>query len=197
MKALLRILIAAAFGVLILGQLNAVEADATVDSYIVGCESVVFTGSSTAPYIYVYVYAWDTSTEYVVPFAVSGDFEVEVQYDKQADYASMYFMVYGSTEGASQYGTWDGGSWLEIYEISCQPNPVGPGVPSGYVLRNIVCDTPVYNSPGGVPVGDGRVLAGQTFYVDPTPVAALDGSSWTRIFVSSRVNPYIPTGCVN
>ncbi len=197
MKLLLRILIAAAFGILILGQLNTVEADADVDSYVIGCESSVFTGSSTAPYIYVYMYAWDTSTEYVAVFPVSGDFEVEVLYDEQVDHASMYVMIYGSTEGATQYGTWDNGTYFEIYEINCQPNPEGPGVPSGYVLRGIVCDTPVYNSPGGSPVGDGRVLAGQTFYVDPTPVTALDGTSWTRIFVSSRINPYIPTACVN
>ncbi len=197
MKHLLRILLAAAFGILLVGQIHTVEADAVVDSQFIGCEYAQFSGSSTSPYIYVYIFNWDTAIEYVAVFPVSGDFEIEVSYEQQADYASMYFQVYGSSEGASEYGSWDNGAYFEIWEVNCQPEPAGPGIPSGYVLRNIVCTTPVYNVPAGIPVGDGRVLAGQTFYASPTPVEAPDGSSWTRIFVSSYINPYIPTGCIN
>lgn len=73
----------------------------------------------------------------------------------------------------------------------------GPGLPSAFVHRRIDCDTPVYNLPGGQPVGNGRIINGQTWFVNPQPVEAPDGSSWTEIFVSSRPNPYIPTACVN
>jgi hypothetical protein len=63
-------------------------------------------------------------------------------------------------------------------------------------MHTIACTTPVYSEPAGVPVGNDHVLAGQTWYVDPTPVEGADGQLWTEVFVGSAINPWIPTECV-
>lgn len=72
----------------------------------------------------------------------------------------------------------------------------GPGVPDGFVLRTIVCTIPVYTQPGGVPVGSDKLLAGQTWYVDPVSVKGPDGKNWTEVFVSGDEDVFIPTVCV-
>lgn len=74
---------------------------------------------------------------------------------------------------------------------------VGPGIPSGFVLRAIACNTAVFDRPGGQAVGSNRILAGQTWYVNPKPSDPdADGRRWTEIFVSSFVNGYVPAECV-
>jgi hypothetical protein len=70
-----------------------------------------------------------------------------------------------------------------------------PSLPAGFVLHTISCNTPVFDSPGGVPVGDNAIKAGQTWYVNPQPITA-NGKSWTEIYVSGFQNGYIPTTCV-
>jgi hypothetical protein len=73
----------------------------------------------------------------------------------------------------------------------------GPGIPAGFELHTISCDVAVFVEPGGSPVASGEAIrAGQTWYVNPKPVTGADGQSWTEIFVSSRINPFIPTKCV-
>lgn len=72
----------------------------------------------------------------------------------------------------------------------------GAGIPAGFVMHHIACTTPVYTEPAGVPVGNDRVLEGQTWFVDPEPVTGTDGQQWTEIFVGSFINPWIPTACV-
>ena len=71
-----------------------------------------------------------------------------------------------------------------------------PGIPDGFVLSTIICDVPVYDTPAGSPVGDGHITAGQTWFVNPTPVEGDDGKQWTEIYVSGFYNPFIPTSCV-
>lgn len=71
-----------------------------------------------------------------------------------------------------------------------------PGIPDGFVFATIICDTPVYNTQSGQPVGDAAITAGQTWYVNPEPVDGDDGQQWTEIYVSSTTNPFIPTVCV-
>jgi len=75
-------------------------------------------------------------------------------------------------------------------------NNTGPAVPAGFVLKTITCTTPVYSTPGGAPVGENKVLMGQTWYVNPTPVKDSAGNWWTELFASGYNNPYIPTSCV-
>ena len=72
----------------------------------------------------------------------------------------------------------------------------GPSVPSGYVQRTITCDTAVFDVPGGSAVGDNRIKAGQTWFVNPTPKEDASGRSWTQVYVSGYTNPWIWTSCV-
>jgi archaellum component FlaF (FlaF/FlaG flagellin family) len=69
-------------------------------------------------------------------------------------------------------------------------------IPAGFVLHSISCNTPVYDEPAGQPVGANAVTAGQTWYVNPTPVTGGDGGSWSEIFVAGWNNGFIPTSCV-
>ncbi|MBI5959558.1 MAG: hypothetical protein HY866_12530 [Chloroflexi bacterium] len=73
----------------------------------------------------------------------------------------------------------------------------GPGVPNGFVLRMIICNTPVFDSPGGTAVGNNQITAGQTWFVNPTSANDTGGESWSEVFVGSSTNPYIPAECVN
>ncbi|MBK8031446.1 MAG: hypothetical protein IPK17_18540 [Chloroflexi bacterium] len=75
-------------------------------------------------------------------------------------------------------------------------NPPGPAIPEGFVLRTIICETPVYNMVDGQAVAGSVILAGQTWYVDPTPVAGSDGELWTEIFTAGWVNGFISTDCI-
>ena len=68
--------------------------------------------------------------------------------------------------------------------------------PAGFVLRSIACDTAVYDAPAGQPVGSDSISAGQTWFVNPTPVTGPDGQSWTEVFVAGPINVYIPTSCI-
>jgi hypothetical protein len=73
----------------------------------------------------------------------------------------------------------------------------GAPIPTGFVLRMIICNTPVYDTAGGSPLLTGEaVTAGQTWYVNPTPVVGASGQLWTEIFVAGFSNPWIPTACV-
>lgn len=74
-------------------------------------------------------------------------------------------------------------------------NPGRP-IPDGFVLVWLSCSTAVFDAPGGQPVGDDAVWAGQSWYVNPTPVKDASGKSWTEIFVSGTTNAYIPTSCI-
>lgn len=89
------------------------------------------------------------------------------------------------------------GDTFEVTAVAAAaPAFSGPPIPAGFVLRQITCDVAVFDTPGGQPVGSNAVKAGQSFYVNPTPVTGPSGESWTEIFVSSTTNPFIPTRCV-
>ncbi|HEX3052777.1 MAG TPA: hypothetical protein VHP83_19115 [Aggregatilineaceae bacterium] len=72
----------------------------------------------------------------------------------------------------------------------------GAPIPAGFQLHTITCDTPVYDSPAGSPVGENRIRAGQTWYVNTTAKTAGDGSSWSEVFVAGYKNGYVPSSCV-
>ncbi len=72
----------------------------------------------------------------------------------------------------------------------------GVPTPPDFVLRTVLCDTAVYDTPGGAPVGDNAVTTGQTWFASTTPEMAPDGSAWVAIFVSGEKSPYIPAQCV-
>lgn len=71
-----------------------------------------------------------------------------------------------------------------------------PDIPAAYVLRVIICDIPVFESPAGVVIPGANVFAGQTFYADPFDTIAADGSHWTQFFDGAFAYPFIPSVCV-
>ena len=77
-----------------------------------------------------------------------------------------------------------------------QSSIYGPKAPTGFELRSLSCSSAVLDAPGGKQVGDNAVLAGQSWYVNPTPKAGPDGENYTEIFVGGRRNGYIPTVCI-
>jgi hypothetical protein len=72
----------------------------------------------------------------------------------------------------------------------------GYPIPSGFVLRTITCDTAVYDVAGGTPVSGAAITAGQTWFVNPTPVTAA-GRAWTEVFLAGPHNAFIPASCVS
>jgi nucleoid-associated protein YgaU len=73
----------------------------------------------------------------------------------------------------------------------------GPGIPAGFVLRTITCNTAIFDRPAGQAVGSNRVTSGQTWYINSKPSDPdANGRRWTEIFVSGFLNGYIPAECV-
>jgi hypothetical protein len=72
----------------------------------------------------------------------------------------------------------------------------GPQVPEDFELRSLSGSSAVLDAPGGKQVGDNAVYAGQSWYVNPEPVAGPDGKNYTEIFVGGYTTGYIPTECV-
>jgi hypothetical protein len=97
---------------------------------------------------------------------------------------------------AAQYGieviATDGGNEVSTLCGVMESAPI----PAGFVLHWLTCNTPVYNTPAGSQVGQSAVTTGQTWYINPKPVSAGDGSSWTEIFVAGLLNGYVPTSCI-
>ena len=72
----------------------------------------------------------------------------------------------------------------------------GKPVPRGFVQTTLVCSTAVFDRPGGEPVGKNAVHAGQSWFLNPSPVEGPDGARWTEVFVAGPHTVYIPTACV-
>ncbi len=73
----------------------------------------------------------------------------------------------------------------------------GPAIPEGFVLKRIICDVAVYDTPSGSPVGANKLTIGQTWFVNPIPIEAANGELWSEVFVSGYINGFVPTRCVN
>lgn len=177
------------------GQMLPIEAAATATNTYLGCDAFRASGTTNAPYVMLSMWNLIDNIVWYDVFPMSGatSFDLEITYPMQDTNELIIFTVSGMT-GPNQ--TDFDGEPATVILSTCTLPEAAPVLPSDYVLRTMLCTVPVYSLPGGTPVGDGRVLAGQTFFVSPTPVDASDGTSWTRIFVSSYINPYIPTQCV-
>jgi hypothetical protein len=71
---------------------------------------------------------------------------------------------------------------------------VGPGIPAGFVLRTIFCDTPLYVEPNGDPVpGGAAVKVGQTWFV--APEADEETPDWIEGFFGGKNNAWLPANC--
>jgi hypothetical protein len=182
-------------------QVLPVGAFATVTSFFPGCDRFTISVNTNQPYFTIQVYNFaGSSMAYFQTLPSPGtSFDITVFFPEVPEGTPLTYYVWGSPD--SSLGSWDAEAYFNETEeeTPCikyvDPAP-GIGIPAGFALRTITCDVPVYNTPGGSPVGDGRIRAGQTWYVNPTPVDAADGESWTEIFVSSRTHPFIPTRCV-
>ncbi len=72
----------------------------------------------------------------------------------------------------------------------------GPTIPTGFLLRTIICNTSVYNQAGGNPVSSGeKITSGQTWFVSGTPVI-VGKASWTEVFVGGYTDGFIRTSCI-
>jgi hypothetical protein len=89
------------------------------------------------------------------------------------------------------------------HQFGCTPAPSdaptaksaapGPGIPYGFILRTITCDTPLYTTPNGSPVpGGAAVTTGQTWFVaseEATP-------GWVEGFFGGKNNAWLPAACI-
>lgn len=91
------------------------------------------------------------------------------------------------------------GVWQVSYVCSTgAAQPTATPTPTGaWAMRLIVCDTPVYDAPGGRPVGDNRLRNGQTWFVNPVPSRDAAGGLWTAVNVSGSSLVYVPSYCVS
>jgi len=72
-------------------------------------------------------------------------------------------------------------------------------IPGNFVQRTITCTVALYFETSlGSPIPNTKIIQGQRWYVNPTPVKGIDGKSWTVIFPggNSGLNAFIPTSCV-
>lgn len=181
------------------------SADAFVSSWSATCSSLRATGTTDAPYVTLYAYNLSDNVEYSAVYPVTGgSFDFTLPYTEAAEGSQFEFQVWGSLATYKDFTDplyWDNGAFFNIYGVPCSngnagPDAPAPNVPAGFVMATITGNTPVYNLPGGTPVGSDGVTAGQTWYVNPVPVIADDGSSWTEIYVAGFQNPFIPTAFV-
>ncbi len=195
MKSVIKVALVVVLVFIVFGQMLPTQAFATASSTYLGCDVFRASGTTDAPYVMLSMYNLITNVSWYEIFPTGGatNYELEITYPLQPSTNLIFFTVSGMT--ANDPFAYDLEPAVLILNTCTMPAPA-PVLPSDYVLRTMLCTVPVYNVPAGNPVGDGRVLAGQTFFVSPTPVDAPDGTSWTRIFVSSYINPYIPTQCV-
>jgi hypothetical protein len=181
-----------------------ISAQATVTEVVQTCNSFTATGTTDQPYIVVEVWSWineaaNTYVDYIyvsVPVNPDGSFTFSSGFDAQPPNTVIYYWLWGSP--TNNVSGWDGKAWYDSGAVPCVPAAEGPSIPAGFVLRTITCDVPVYNTAAGSPVAGGAAIkAGQTWYVNPTPVDGDDGRQWTELFAGGYSNGFIPTACVN
>lgn len=185
---------------------SSVDASATVTYSQLTCSSFFVSGTSTAPFVAVFVFNVNSGVDLinldggavyndkaVYPVAPDGTFAVGLSFPEQPAGSSLYVDVWGNNLGYAY--AWDNEAYYS-YEAACDRYVGGPPIPAGFKQHNIVCTSPVYDMPAGQPVGVDRVLTGQDWHVNPTPKLGPDGQYWTEIFVGGLRNPYIPSACV-
>jgi hypothetical protein len=68
--------------------------------------------------------------------------------------------------------------------------------PNGFVLKVILCETPIYDAPAGHTIGSNAIHYGQTWFVNPVAAKDSRGKAWTEVYVGSPNTVYIPSACV-
>jgi hypothetical protein len=188
------------------------QAAASISSYEVTCSKISVEGFSDQPYVALRAYevfstdidgaaiggqpriadAWlDGSPTYPV---TAGHYSFTFNFSVPEG-TPISFRVFGAT--SSDGHDWDGTPGFESIAAtaSCSNGYQAEPIPAGFVLRTIVCNTDVYNEPGGTPVGNGTLTADQTWFVSPTP-KTVGSQSWTEIFLAGPNDAWIPSACV-
>ena len=127
-------------------------------------------------------------------FSASGT-DISIPYLAAAEYNPLTLIIYSPAGNGlpEQYVAVIAG---ECEGLPWAIQPVVPGYPTSFQQRTILCDVPVYDTPGGTPVGENMLKAGQTWYVNPLPYASPDGRAWAEVYVGGWLRPFVPTACV-
>jgi hypothetical protein len=170
---------------------NPTKAATTLESIEVTCSSVTFTFTTDQVASYVHGYVSNISG-FVAPYALTpiagaGTNTVTINFPEQPGGTQLY-ITYHVEVPPYEY--------IVNGVYTCDAGFQGPAVPSGWTQRWMACSSAVFDAPGGNPVGNDAVWAGQSFYVNPTPKLDASGKSWSQVFVSSVISPWIPTSCV-
>jgi len=143
---------------------------------------------------------------------INGQFTIYVTFQLQIPGQVMTFRVYGASV---QNGiAWDGGPFSTVSAPCAQTIPAGYPIPTlipvggtgtstttvtstgenpdQFVLRTITCDTPLYISAGGDPIGNTQIKAGQTWYVRQRISTDGSGRTWAEVSIGG----FIPASCV-
>jgi len=180
-------------------RIENVEA-AVINCHEFGAAGNWTSGDGTPRKVGLFVHNLTTGQDVAFSFVnqgVSGRYGSTIQFPEQPAHSILYVDV--STyllSATSFYVGWD----TEQYAfgiVDCSNSGfTGPSVPVGAELKTITCDVAVFDEPGGHPVGDNRIKAGQTWYVLPGVKADATGKNWVQVFVSGFGLPWIPASCV-
>ncbi|MBX3085362.1 MAG: hypothetical protein KF716_27255 [Anaerolineae bacterium] len=164
-----------------------------------GAAGYFSSGDGTPRKVGIYAYNITTGQELGFRFinqGVSGSYGGTMSFAEQPANSWLYVDISTYPLSATSFADWD----FEQYAygiVNCSDSGfTGPSVPSGAELKTITCDVAVFDEPGGQPVGDNRIKAGQTWYVIPGVKADSTGQNWVQVFVSGFGLPWIPARCV-
>ena len=106
-----------------------------------------------------------------------------------------FMVIAGSGNGSyTAIGTAFAGSGT--YSTTPCTSAPGIGIPTGFVLRTAVCTTPINDAPNGTIIGSNKLLAGQTWFVNPISAKAANGTRWVEVFIGSPVTVFVPAACI-
>jgi hypothetical protein len=125
MKRVSRFVIAAAFaGATVVATSSVAGAEATVDTFEATCSSVQASGTTTAPYVGVWVYSGET-TYFLGAQAANedGTFSVSASFADLPDGTGFSVNVYGSTTDSPtlEADGWDNEAYYETAVEACTP----------------------------------------------------------------------------
>ena len=149
------------------------------------------------------IFAYNLSTGQTLGFrfiaqGVSGSYGGSLSFPEQPAGTLLYLDVSTYELSATDFfNGWDGEQYFSAFPVNCSASGfTGPSIPVGAELKTITCDVAVFDEPGGQPVGDNRLKAGQTWYVLPGSKADASGQNWVQVYVSGFGLPWIPARCV-
>ncbi len=143
---------------------------------------------------------------------INGAYTIYVSFPYQAPGATLTFRVFGAIV---QNGVaWDGGGFGTVTAQCAQTIPANFPIPTlipvggtaplptvggqgtadqdQFVLRTIICDTSIYNAPGGAVIANTGIKTGQTWFIRNRTSADGSGQAWAEVSIGG----FIPARCV-